>query len=159
MARVDKIKAKSVVPDQFWILSENNNKVGEVIKIPNEGFKVTINGKPAGNFSTLELLKKSPRFTFIDLPQIKTDPTNDVQGFPSEGLAYNAVWNVRYRLPLYTQTDDSKSWYAAGYYKVNVHGTWIVQFCPKLITLQRNEYQGPYQQNPSLNQFNKLFKS
>jgi hypothetical protein len=68
------------------------------------------------------------------------------------------VWNVQYKLPLYTKTNDSKSWFAAGYYRVSISGTWIVQYCPKLITLQRNKFEGPYNEDPGINQFNEMFE-
>jgi len=103
-------------------------------------------------------MKASGMFEFTELPKPKATISEDVHSFPTEGLAYNAVWNVKYKLPLYTQTGDSKSWFAAGFYKVNIASTWIVQYCPKLITLQRNGYEGPFKTNPGLTQFNRMFE-
>ena len=41
------------------------------------------------------------------------------------------------------QEEKSKSWFAAGYYRVTVNGTTETMFCPKLILLQRYDYIGP----------------
>lgn len=158
MERMDEIKAKPVIDNEYWILRENDRKIGEVIKIQSGDYEVRIKGMVPKTFSNLDLLKKSPMFTFEDIIETNTEVNKEVEGYPTVELAYNAVWNVKYGLPLYTQTNASKSWLAAGYYKINIHGTWISQYCPKLITLQRNEYTGPYKSDPSMANFNRIFE-
>jgi len=158
MEDLQKIRAKSVVKDKFWILQQNNIKIGQVKAKSATNIEVIIHGNTMSRFTSLADMKASGLFEFTELPKPKASISEDVHGFPADGLAYNAVWNVKYKLPLYTQTDDSKSWFAAGFYKVNIGGTWIVQYCPKLITLQRNEFDGPFNTNPSLNQFDSIFE-
>ena len=154
---MDKIKAKSVVHNKFWILqNKQNKKVGQV-KAADQGFEVRLNGSEAGCFKTLASFKESPLFEFTDLPALNNDPSNSCHGYKTNTIAHNAVWNMQYKLPLFTQTEESKSWFAAGYYKLNISGTWIVQYCPKLITLQRHEYKGPMKEDPGLNNFNRMF--
>jgi len=154
---MEKIRAKTVVKDKYWILhNKHNKKVGQV-HTNGTSYKVRINGKNVGEFNNLAALKKSSLFEFMELPKIKTGPTMDVYGYPTTDKAYNGVWNVESGLPLYTETEDSKSWFAAGFYKLNIKGTWIVQNCPKLITLQRNEYEGPFKVTPGLNNFSRIF--
>jgi len=158
MEDLQKIRAKSVVKDEFWILQQNNIKIGQIKTKSNNEIEVKIHGSTARDFKSLTDVKESGLFEFSELPKPRATISEDAHGFPTDGLAYNAVWNVQYALPLFTQTDDSKSWFAAGYYKVSINGTWIVQYCPKLITLQRHEYKGPYKTNPGLNQFNTIFE-
>ena len=157
MEDIQKIRAKSVVKNKFWILQKNNKKVGQA-KQTNKEIVVKIHGNTAGRFQSFTAMKESGLFEFTELPKPAATISEDVHGFPTTELAYNAVWNVKYKLPLYTQTAESKSWFAAGYYKVNIAGHWIVQYCPKLITLQRNEYTGPFKIDPGLNQFSGLFE-
>jgi len=38
----------------------------------------------------------------------------------------------------------SKSYFCAGYYLVKFANNWAKAYCPKLITLQRYEFQGPF---------------
>jgi len=45
---------------------------------------------------------------------------------------------------LFTRDTKSKSWYAAGWYMVKQHRAWKAVQNPKLITLQRYQYQGPF---------------
>jgi len=158
MEDLQKIRAKSVVKDKFWILQQNNIKIGQVKAKSDTEIEVKIHGNTARRFTSLADMRASGLFEFTELPKPKATISNNVHGFPTDGLAYNAVWNVQYSLPLYTQTGDSKSWFAAGYYKINISGTWIVQYCPKLITLQRNGYEGPFKADPGLNQFNSIFE-
>jgi hypothetical protein len=54
------------------------------------------------------------------------------------------VWNVAQQLPVYTKTSKSKSWFAAGWYNVKKGRQWRTMLAPKLITLQRYPYQGPF---------------
>ena len=57
---------------------------------------------------------------------------------------YNPMWDIPQRLPIYTKTNKSKSWFAAGWYRVKKGRDWRVLQGPKLIMLQRYPYQGPY---------------
>ena len=65
-------------------------------------------------------------------------------GYPSGSRVYNPVWDVQQGLPLFTKKRKSKSWFAAGWYQVRQRKTWAVTQSPKLITLERYDYQGPF---------------
>lgn len=158
MEDIQKIRAKSVVKNKFWILKQNNVKVGQVKAKTSSDIEVKIHGRVAQRFTSVRAMRDSGLFEFTELPKPVATVSEDVHGFPTEEPAYNAVWNVKYKLPLYSQAAESKSWFAAGYYKVNISNTWIVQYCPKLITLQRNEYKGPFKTDPGLNQFGTIFE-
>lgn len=153
---MEKITAKPIIEDQFWILRKDNIKVGEMMHDVSSGYTVKLKGEVEVRFDSLDALKGTIEFKELRKPA--ATESDNVHGYYSEGTAYNAVWNVQYGLPLYTQTSDSKSWYAAGYYKVNISGTWIIQACPKLITLQRNKYKGPFKDSPSNNKFADLYE-
>jgi hypothetical protein len=141
-------EAKTIIKDQYWILRKNKIKIGQVTQ-EESGLEVRINGKHARTFKTLSEMKKSGLFTFTEMPKPKAKKATDVHGYPVSGTAYNPLWNLQYRLPLYTKTADSKSWYAAGYYII-LKDKRTVEFCPKLITLQRNKFEGPFQTEPKL---------
>lgn len=146
---MEKIEAKAVIDGKYWILKQNKTKVGQVTHDP-AGYKVRIHGKPAGTFKDLDELRTAGIAKFTDVPERNESLLTEVHGYPVNGFAYNPMWNLHYKLPLYTQTPDSKSWYAAGYYHVRCKGKHTIEYCPKLITLQRNDYEGPFKQKPSL---------
>ena len=64
--------------------------------------------------------------------------------FPTTGRPYNAIYDVKHQVPLWTREPRSKSWFAAGWYRVRTGRTWQVVQSPKLIVLQRYEYKGPF---------------
>jgi len=58
---------------------------------------------------------------------------------------YNPMWDLSQKLPVYTKTAKSKSWFSAGWYRVKKGRAWQILQAPKLIMLQRYPYHGPYQ--------------
>jgi len=62
------------------------------------------------------------------------------------------MYDIQKKLPLFTKSKDSKSLYCAGYYTIRFEKGWVKSFCPKLITLQRYEYQGPFKTDLEMKQ-------
>jgi hypothetical protein len=143
------IVAKPVVKDQYWILKEDNQKVGEIEKANGE-FKFKF--KDPARFKTVKMNGRSTDIEF-ELPVERSEsPANYVHGYEVKGAVYNPVWDVKQRLPLFTRDDKSKSWFAAGWYLVRQHRNWKAVQTPKLITLQRYPYQGPYHSKEEANE-------
>ena len=147
-----KFKAKPI-SNSFWIIQNENKKVGQLTH-NNNGYSININGY-TGEFkhkSDLDMIE------FVDVIKPNVIESKIVHGYPTDCNAYNALWNLKYKLPLFTTTEKSKSWHAAGYYIININNTDQIQFCPKLITLQRNHYSGPFNEKPKL-MFDKLYNT
>jgi hypothetical protein len=135
------IEAKPVIPNRYWILKQDNRKVGQ-IEADDSGVTVKIQNRVAG-YKTIRMASREANIEFTKLPSSKP-VTNQVHGFEVTGRVYNPVWDVKHRLPLFTRDTKSKSWYAAGWYIVKQHRAWKAVQNPKLITLQRYQYQGPF---------------
>lgn len=137
------IKAKAVVPDQYWILKDQQNKVGNIQAV-GDGYSICINNRVA-TFKTLTSLCKQVPVDFEMLPRDDVNPDeHQAHGYPTSHRVHNAVWDVKKQVPLWTRDPRSKSWFAAGWFKVKQHRDWKVVFCPKAILLDRYKYQGPY---------------
>lgn len=136
------IIAKTVVPNQFWILKQDEEKVGN-IQATGDGFQVCINNE-VQTFKSVKMIRQRVGVDFE--PSIKTTkpPQDVIYGIKTGCKAYNSIFDVRRQLPLFTKTRKSKSWYAAGWYKVQQNRIWQIMQNPKLITLQRYEYVGPF---------------
>jgi hypothetical protein len=137
------IVAKPVVDKQFWILQRNNEKVGNIEAV-NGGYQVKIDNQVA-QFKTIKMVEQRADVHFE--PAIKHHAGNSkhlVHGFPVAGRIHNPIWDVQQKLPLYTKTKKSKSWFAAGWYTVKKGRNWAVMQNPKLILLQRYTYTGPF---------------
>jgi hypothetical protein len=135
------VTAKPVVKNKFWILKDNESKVGTVEKIKGNDYVVTINNKVA-DFKNIQTLKNHTNIVFEEFVK-KKEFKNQVNGYPTDCLPYNGVFNLKERLPLFTKKSKSKSWYAAGYYQITINGKTEIHFCPKHILLKRYKYSGP----------------
>jgi hypothetical protein len=134
--------AKVVADKQFWILQEDDRKVGN-IEAWNGGYQVRINNQ-VKQFKTIKLAAKESNIVFAK-EQTTSNPDNtSVHGYPVAGRCYNPVWDVVHHLPIYTKTAKSKSWFAAGWYSIKRGRNWKIIQDPKLIALQRYPYQGPF---------------
>jgi len=136
--------AKPVIDKQYWILKENDRKVGNVEACAG-GYQVKINNQIA-QFKTIKLAARDANIQFepaIKITQPKTT-VGQVHGYPASGRVYNPAWDVSQQLPIYTKTAKSKSWFSAGWYNVRKGRHWQTVLAPKLIVLQRYAYQGPY---------------
>jgi hypothetical protein len=137
------IVAKPVIDKQFWILQEDDRKIGNVEACAG-GYQIRINNQVA-QFKTIRLLQQRVDIEFEHAPKtVKRHIGHDVHGYPTAGRAHNGIWNVPNKLPLYTKTAKSKSWYAAGWYAVQQGRRWEIVQDPKLIVLQRYSYHGPF---------------
>ena len=138
------IIAKPIVKDQFYILTQDDKKIGN-IEATGDGFAVRINNQVMP-FKTIAMIRKQ---VDIEFPAVGNKPNREpasyqVQGYPSGSRVYNPIWDVQHRLPLYTKNRKSRSWFAAGWYQVKQRRTWAIVQSPKLITLERYPYQGPF---------------
>ena len=148
------IQAKTVVNNKFWILQNQGRKVGE-LNLEQEGYRVkTVRGTQL--FKDIKSL--DIEFDNINIQTTSTQSTTDVEGYPAAGRVHNHVWDVQKKLPLYTKDPDSKSQFAAGWYNITMKGKTKKVFCPKLIILERNEYEGPYVEEPGKSIFYDLFE-
>jgi hypothetical protein len=136
--------ALPVVDKQYWILKENDRKVGNIEAYAG-GYQVKINNQVV-QFKTIKLAARDANIEFKSVPKIVKLKTNidQIYGYAVAGRVYNPMWNVTQQLPVYTKTSKSKSWFAAGWYNVKKGRKWKAVLAPKLITLQRYPYQGPF---------------
>ena len=137
--------ALPVVDKQYWILKENDRKVGNVEACAG-GYQVKINNQIV-QYKTIRMVEQRVNIHFEPAPKKSKPvaPANSVYGYPVAGRMYNPIWDIPQKLPIYTKTAKSKSWFAAGWYQVKKGRDWKVVQGPKLIMLQRYPYHGPYQ--------------
>ena len=135
--------AKPVVKDKFWVVEDHGQKIATIQAREDGGF-VYVHDEQREFFPSVKILKQKYDIKFGSVEKIKKDSTKLVYGYPITGKAYNQVWDVQRRLPVYSKTAKSKSLFCAGYYLIKSNGIWTENFCPKNITLSRYEYCGPF---------------
>jgi len=135
--------AKSIVKNKCWIVEQDGSKVASILSTP-EGVTLVHRGRRE-KFSSLKLLSERYNITVDKAkPQKIITESNDVYGYPCEHRAHNVLWDVKHKLPIFTKGNKSKSFFCAGYYIVKFNNGWVKAYCPKLITLNRYPYNGPY---------------
>jgi len=135
--------AKPVVKNQFWIVTDGTEKVGNVLA-DGSGFEVKLNGNKT-HYKNTKTIKKIANIEFLTFTKFSSDkkelPFNE---YPTTSKVYNSVLDIKRKLHLFTKTPKSKCYYAAGWYTVNQGQETKVVFCPKYIFIQRYGYNGPY---------------
>ena len=140
------IIAKPVVKNKFWIVESGGQKIATIQAIDEEGGVAYVHNDQREVFPSIKLLSKKYNIEFVkaDRPVREQLDAHDVYGFPVANTPHNEVLDVQRYLPIYTKTAKSKSFFCAGYYIVQFEDTWVRLYCPKLITLNRYNYQGPF---------------
>jgi hypothetical protein len=145
------LKAKEVIPNKFWILENNEGKRTGTMSLSSDpqtpdAVKVNINN--------IEKVYVDVNQACWDLviniasPTVEEQNTNQadntVLGYPVKCDAFNPILDIKRKLPVFTKTEKSKTLHAAGYYIVLFDTGWVQSFCPKVSTLDSNEYKGPF---------------
>lgn len=137
--------AKPIVKNKMWIVENGGIKVGNIMSV-DEGGVVYVHDDQREMFPSIKLLSKQYNIEFVkaEKPKKVKQDVYDVYGFPTNSSPNNEVLDVQRYLPIYTKGAKSKSFFCAGYYIIKFSSTWVRAYCPKLITLNRYEYQGPF---------------
>lgn len=139
------MRAKPILKNKFWIVEQDGQRVGTMNKT-DDGFVLARKGD-VHFYKSENALKKQFGKNFLMATieeQSKTSPVNDVHGYPTRSRPFNSMFDISRKLPLFTKSEKSKSVYCAGYYLIKFNVNWLKSYCPKLITIERNEYYGPF---------------
>ena len=136
------IISKVLIPNKEWIIEDSGNKIGSIAKnkkgyvFLHKGEKVDIKGFN-DLVDKLDTIKTKHNF--------KTEHVNhNIYNYPCSSTPFEPMYNVKMKIPLYAKSSKSKSQYCAGYYIIQFKKGWVKSFCPKLITLERNKFCGPF---------------
>lgn len=136
--------AKTIVANRFWILEDpNQGRVG-TMQSTDIGVQVNVQGRVTHyeNFqqAAADLQLYQAAASTVEKETIEWNSN----GYPTAVQPYNEMYNAQLGLPMYTKTERSKSFHAAGYYIIRFDFAWAQAFCPKVVTLKNNPYAGPY---------------
>lgn len=138
------LKAKPVLEDKFWIVEDQGIKIGTLSK-EDDGFVISSKGRVTYYRSENHLKRTyGKNFLVANISNTTKDTAKEVHGYPTRTKPYNSMFDIQRKLPLFTKSEKSKSVYCAGYYLVKFNVNWLKSFCPKLITIERNQYMGPF---------------
>ena len=136
--------AKAVMPGKFWIVEDPaGQRKGALQAIQGGKILATFDGD-VKTYDSYEMAEDALGLSASRSKEDQPDVAHEVEGYPTNCTPYNSIWDVKKKLPLFTKTEKSKSLHAAGYYIVKFEHGWVHSHCPKLTTLTKNEWQGPF---------------
>jgi hypothetical protein len=140
------IYAKPIVDGKFWIVEQDGLKIATLHKKENDQYILSSTTGELCFNKKEELTSEFGSNFFTSNHHIKVSAVtlNECYGYPTSCTPYNAIYDVRRKLPLFTKSDQSKSLYCAGYYIIKFEKGWVKSFCPKAITIERNSHKGPF---------------
>ena len=148
------IHAKPIVDGKFWIVEQDGTKIATLHKKENNKFILSsTNGEMMFNKKE-ELTKQFGKGFFLANTKVKVTASleHECHGYPTSCTPYNVMYDVRRKLPLFTKSNQSKSLYCAGYYIIKFDKGWVKSHCPKLITIERYPYKGPFKNEIEMKQ-------
>jgi hypothetical protein len=144
---MNELQAKPIIPEKFWVVELDGEKFATLRREEDNRF-VMSNELGIKIYNNKQSLLKQFGNNFFVAKIIKEATANVtpniIHGFSTSVTPHNTMFDVKRKLPLFTKSQDSKSLYCAGYYIIKFDKGWVKSFCPKLITLQRYDYRGPF---------------
>jgi hypothetical protein len=154
------LTARTVVKNKFWVVERDGKQIATIQTTP-DGVTY-VDKEKRENFVSIKLLKNKYNITIAKERKAKLpkspEISREVYGFPCDGIPHNPLLNLVKKLPVYTKTDASKSFYCAGYYLVKLDTEYEQAFCPKLMVLNRNDFIGPFKTKSAVKTYQKLMK-
>ena len=139
------LKAKPVLKDKFWIVEEEGNNIGTLSW--GDGRYMFSSKNKTMFFDNQKQIKKEfgLDISVEEMPEVTNKSlAKEIYNFPTSVLPYNSMYDIKRKLPLFTKSVKSKSLYCAGYYIIRFEKGWVKSFCPKLITIERYDFKGPF---------------
>ena len=138
------LEAKTVLKDKYWIVEHSGEKIAIIQAIEEGGF-VYASESERKRYPTIKLLSKEHNIVFAKDPaKSKSAGDHEIYGYPTNCKPWNVLYDVKHQFPIYTKTSKSKSYYCAGHYIIRFNNGWVKSYCPKFITLNRYDFQGPF---------------
>lgn len=140
------LHAKPIIDNKFWIIEKDGEKFATLRKDDEDRFVLSNESGIRIYNNKIDLTKQFGKDFFVAkiVKESKNSMPLEVHGYPSSCLPHNAMFDIQRKLPIFTKSKDSKSHYCAGYYTIKFDKGWVKSFCPKLITLQRYPFKGPF---------------
>jgi hypothetical protein len=146
MEKQIELHARPIIDDKYWVVENNGRQLATLRKDDDNRFVLSNTVGIRIYQNKKELTKQFGKDFFIAKIIRESDNFDNlsVQDYPTSTKPCNSMFDIKRKLPLFTKSKESKSVYCAGYYIIKYDKSWARSFCPKLITLQRYPYQGPY---------------
>jgi len=137
------VHAKEIINGKFWILEDEGEKVA-TLSLADDKFLLADRKGTRFFDNTVSVETDFGKQIVWENLEIVEHHVNEVHGYQASVKPFNAMYNIQKKLPLFTKSQNSKSIYCAGYYIIKFDKGWVKSYCPKLITVEKYQYEGPF---------------
>jgi hypothetical protein len=137
------VHAKEIINGKFWILEDEGEKVA-TLSLADDKFLLADRKGTRFFDNTVSVETDFGKQIIWDKLEITEHQLKEIYGYPTSSYPFNSIYNVKRKLPLFTKSFKSKSLYCAGYYIIEFNKGWVKSFCPKLITIEKYKFEGPF---------------
>ena len=151
----ERLSAKEILKDKFWIVESEGEKVATLSIGDDSQLLYSSNTTGTRFYKNIKALTKNLNadITWSPIEPVESKPKAfEIYGFSTSCAPYNPMFDVKQRLALFTKSKKSKSLYCAGYFIIRFDKGWVKSFCPKLITVERYETEGPFKTDLEMRQ-------
>jgi hypothetical protein len=140
------IHAKPIVDGVLWIVEQDGVRVGTLHKKENNHYMFSTKQGEMFFSRRSDLVKQFGKEFFLKETDKDISKLEDFEchGYPTKWKPHKSMYNIRKKLPLFTKSNQSKSLFCAGHYIIKFPKNWVRSFCPKLITIERYPFTGPF---------------
>jgi hypothetical protein len=133
----DQLTIQQVIDNKLWIVYESNRKVGTLRSIT-DGYEFFDQRDKSSNIVT-----DIDQFKLITSNKEELDKVGTIKGYSTESS--KPVISEHHILPAFTKTKSSKTIFVAGFYLINFDGVgWQTAHAPKLATIEKYSFEGPF---------------
>ncbi len=143
----NQLLAKPIIKNKFWIVEDQGaNKIATIQAVEDGSYVYVEPSKLRQKYPSIKLLTKNHNVIFDKNKKTPNTQTqeHEIYGFPTSQKAFNVYWDIKNKFAVFTKNNKSKSFFCAGYFIIKFNNGWVKSFCPKLITLNRYEFKGPF---------------
>lgn len=131
------LKANEVIAGKYWIVNSGDGRKVGTLRAVDVGYEFF--DSRTNSTSTFDSMDE---FKVLERGEVKEDNAL-IQGYPT-GVS-DPVAVDHDRLPAFTKTKTAKQVFVAGYYIVKFEGMgWQWAFAPRLATVDKYDYRGPF---------------
>jgi hypothetical protein len=136
--------AKPIIKNQYWVVTDSNNKKVGNVESQGTGFDVKI-GNNLEHYDNTTQIEKFKKIEFEKPKKITKSGEPPFAVFPTgKNKVFNSMLDIKRKLHLFTTKPKSKCFQVAGWFAVKQTHEFTSVFCPKYIFIQRYPYHGPF---------------
>ena len=141
------IKAKPILKNKFWIVEKDGERIGTLSKQEDKRYMYSCS-TGTDYFTDIKAFNNYIGGLSFDKATISdgSKAVKEIHGFSKyPSTSYNVMYNVQKKLPFLLKVKKSRACMRSAITLSYFDKGWVRSFCPKLVTLEKYEYKGSFQ--------------